>query len=100
MIDAEQRSSKHWELTGEGCEIAEQGSHEARVFNAIPDQGMPQSQLMVSKVGMYNLFLLVSSVRILSGINSYKVLIDFFYHGSPTKLVIIFSNSQGFGWWT
>lgn len=52
MIDAEQRSSKHWELTGEGCEIAEQGSHEARVFNAIPEEGMPQSQLMVSKVGM------------------------------------------------
>lgn len=49
VIDAEQRSSKHWELTGEGCEIAEQGSHEARVFNAIPEEGMPQSQLMVSK---------------------------------------------------
>lgn len=50
VIDAEQRTSKHWELTGEGCEIAEQGSHEARVFNAIPEEGMPQSQLMVSKV--------------------------------------------------
>lgn len=48
VINAEQRSSKHWELTGEGCEIAEHGSHEARVFNAIPDEGMPQSQLMVS----------------------------------------------------
>lgn len=47
VINAEQRSSKHWELTGEGCEIAQQGSHEARVFHAIPDEGMPQSQLMV-----------------------------------------------------
>ncbi|KAK3520503.1 hypothetical protein QTP70_024119 [Hemibagrus guttatus] len=46
VIEAEQRSSKHWELTGEGCEIAEHGSHEARVFNAIPEEGMPQSQLM------------------------------------------------------
>ncbi|XP_026997552.2 phenylalanine--tRNA ligase alpha subunit [Tachysurus fulvidraco] len=46
VIDAEQRSSKHWELTGEGREIAEHGSHEARVFNAIPEEGMPQSQLM------------------------------------------------------
>ncbi|KAF3846817.1 hypothetical protein F7725_003895 [Dissostichus mawsoni] len=27
---AELRSSKHWELSGEGTEIAEQGSHEAR----------------------------------------------------------------------
>uniref|UniRef100_A0AAY5KX35 Phenylalanine--tRNA ligase alpha subunit n=1 Tax=Esox lucius TaxID=8010 RepID=A0AAY5KX35_ESOLU len=46
VISAEQRSSKHWELTGEGCEIAEQGSHEARVFSSIPDEGMPQGQLM------------------------------------------------------
>uniref|UniRef100_A0A8C7QWX4 phenylalanine--tRNA ligase n=1 Tax=Oncorhynchus mykiss TaxID=8022 RepID=A0A8C7QWX4_ONCMY len=47
VISAEQRSSKHWELTGEGCEIAEQGSHEARVVSSIPEEGMPQSQLMV-----------------------------------------------------
>uniref|UniRef100_A0AAZ3SG59 phenylalanine--tRNA ligase n=1 Tax=Oncorhynchus tshawytscha TaxID=74940 RepID=A0AAZ3SG59_ONCTS len=47
VISADQRSSKHWELTGEGCEIAEQGSHEARVVSSIPEEGMPQSQLMV-----------------------------------------------------
>uniref|UniRef100_A0A8B9H5Y1 Phenylalanine--tRNA ligase alpha subunit n=1 Tax=Astyanax mexicanus TaxID=7994 RepID=A0A8B9H5Y1_ASTMX len=46
VIEATQRSSKHWELTGEGREISEQGSHEARVFNAIPEEGLPQSQLM------------------------------------------------------
>uniref|UniRef100_A0A672QSE1 phenylalanine--tRNA ligase n=1 Tax=Sinocyclocheilus grahami TaxID=75366 RepID=A0A672QSE1_SINGR len=46
VISAEQKSSKHWELTGEGCEIAEQGSHESRVFNAIPDKGLPQNELM------------------------------------------------------
>uniref|UniRef100_A0A8C1Z5A1 phenylalanine--tRNA ligase n=1 Tax=Cyprinus carpio TaxID=7962 RepID=A0A8C1Z5A1_CYPCA len=46
VISAEQKSSRHWELTGEGREIAEQGSHEARVFNAIPDEGLPQNQLM------------------------------------------------------
>uniref|UniRef100_A0AAZ3S836 phenylalanine--tRNA ligase n=1 Tax=Oncorhynchus tshawytscha TaxID=74940 RepID=A0AAZ3S836_ONCTS len=46
VISADQRSSKHWELTGEGCEIAEQGSHEARVVSSIPEEGMPQSQLM------------------------------------------------------
>ncbi|KAJ8345144.1 hypothetical protein SKAU_G00293370 [Synaphobranchus kaupii] len=46
VISAEQRSSKHWELTAEGAEIAGQGSHEAQVFNAIPDEGLPQNQLM------------------------------------------------------
>uniref|UniRef100_A0A9J8BR01 Phenylalanine--tRNA ligase alpha subunit n=1 Tax=Cyprinus carpio carpio TaxID=630221 RepID=A0A9J8BR01_CYPCA len=46
VISAEQKSSKRWELTGEGREIAEQGSHEARVFNAIPDEGLPQNELM------------------------------------------------------
>ncbi|XP_048043479.1 phenylalanine--tRNA ligase alpha subunit [Chanodichthys erythropterus] len=51
VISAEQKSSKHWELTGEGCEIAEQGSHEARVFNAIPAEGLPQNQLMKMQSG-------------------------------------------------
>ncbi|XP_012681262.1 phenylalanine--tRNA ligase alpha subunit isoform X2 [Clupea harengus] len=46
IISAEQRSSKHWELTGEGQETAEKGSHEARVYNAIPEEGLPQSELM------------------------------------------------------
>ncbi|XP_062387863.1 phenylalanine--tRNA ligase alpha subunit isoform X2 [Sardina pilchardus] len=46
IISAEQRSSKHWELTGEGQETAEKGSHEARVFNSIPDEGLAQSELM------------------------------------------------------
>lgn len=48
LISAELRSSKHWELSGEGTEIAEQGSHEARVFGSIPPQGLTQSDLMVS----------------------------------------------------
>ncbi|KAG5279758.1 hypothetical protein AALO_G00081270 [Alosa alosa] len=46
IILAEQRSSKHWELTGEGQETAEKGSHEARVFSAIPEEGLAQSELM------------------------------------------------------
>lgn len=53
VITAEQRSSKHWELTGEGCEIAEQGSHEARVFNAIPAEGLLQNELMVRQIYVY-----------------------------------------------
>uniref|UniRef100_A0A8D3CMC8 phenylalanine--tRNA ligase n=1 Tax=Scophthalmus maximus TaxID=52904 RepID=A0A8D3CMC8_SCOMX len=49
MISAEQRSSKHWELSGEGTEIAEHGSHEARVFGSIPPEGLAQSELMVRR---------------------------------------------------
>ena len=48
MISADLRSSKHWELTEEGKEIVEQGSHEARVFASIPTEGLAQSELMVS----------------------------------------------------
>uniref|UniRef100_A0A3Q0SNH9 Phenylalanine--tRNA ligase alpha subunit n=1 Tax=Amphilophus citrinellus TaxID=61819 RepID=A0A3Q0SNH9_AMPCI len=46
VISAELRSSKHWELTEEGTEIAEQGSQEARVFSCIPLEGLAQSELM------------------------------------------------------
>lgn len=51
VISAELRSSKRWELTEEGTEIAEQGSHEARVFSSIPLEGLAQSELMVSATG-------------------------------------------------
>lgn len=51
VISAELRSSKRWELTEEGTEIAEQGSHEARVFTSIPLEGLAQSELMVSAAG-------------------------------------------------
>uniref|UniRef100_A0A8C6NJW2 Phenylalanine--tRNA ligase alpha subunit n=1 Tax=Nothobranchius furzeri TaxID=105023 RepID=A0A8C6NJW2_NOTFU len=50
VISAELRSSKHWELTEEGTEIAEQGSHEARVFGSIPPEGLPQAELMVESI--------------------------------------------------
>ena len=48
VISAALRSSKHWELSEEGMETAEQGSHEARVFSSIPPEGLAQSELMVS----------------------------------------------------
>uniref|UniRef100_A0A665W1J9 phenylalanine--tRNA ligase n=1 Tax=Echeneis naucrates TaxID=173247 RepID=A0A665W1J9_ECHNA len=51
VISAELRSSKHWELTDEGREIAEHGSHEARVFGSIPVEGLPQSELMKLSFG-------------------------------------------------
>ncbi|XP_006874325.1 PREDICTED: phenylalanine--tRNA ligase alpha subunit isoform X2 [Chrysochloris asiatica] len=46
VIEAELRSSKRWELTPEGEEIAREGSHEARVFHSIPPEGLAQSELM------------------------------------------------------
>ncbi|XP_049600880.1 phenylalanine--tRNA ligase alpha subunit [Syngnathus scovelli] len=51
IISAELRSSKNWELTEEGKEIAEQGSHEARVFNSVPLEGLTQSDLMKLSFG-------------------------------------------------
>nr|XP_008507805.1 PREDICTED: phenylalanine--tRNA ligase alpha subunit-like [Equus przewalskii] len=36
IIEAELRSTKRWELTAEGEEIAREGSHEARVFRPLP----------------------------------------------------------------
>uniref|UniRef100_A0A2K5F3Z0 Phenylalanine--tRNA ligase alpha subunit n=1 Tax=Aotus nancymaae TaxID=37293 RepID=A0A2K5F3Z0_AOTNA len=46
VIEAELRSTKRWELTSEGEEIAREGSHEARVFRSIPPEGLAQSELM------------------------------------------------------
>ncbi|XP_042361800.1 LOW QUALITY PROTEIN: phenylalanine--tRNA ligase alpha subunit-like [Plectropomus leopardus] len=51
LISAELRSSKRWELTDEGREIAEQGSHEARVFSSVPLEGLQQSELMKLSFG-------------------------------------------------
>lgn len=55
VISAELRSSKHWELMEEGSEIAEQGSHEARVFSAVPLEGLAQCELMVSATGEHKI---------------------------------------------
>ncbi|KAG8512711.1 Phenylalanine--tRNA ligase alpha subunit [Galemys pyrenaicus] len=46
IIEAELRSTKRWELTVEGQEIAQEGSHEARVFRSVPSEGLAQNALM------------------------------------------------------
>jgi len=47
-IRTEQRQFEKWVLTGEGEEIVQHGSHEARLFNAVnPQDGSPQAELMV-----------------------------------------------------
>lgn len=42
----EQVNQKSWELTQEGQHVAENGSHEAAVFNAVPEGGAPQTEIM------------------------------------------------------
>lgn len=41
-------SKKKWELTDEGRYITEHGSHEAVVYNAVPDKGISQAELVRS----------------------------------------------------
>ncbi|KAI1305263.1 Phenylalanine--tRNA ligase alpha subunit B [Halotydeus destructor] len=48
LIEANPVSSKRWELTTEGKTIADNGSHEALVFAAVPESGIEQSVLMTS----------------------------------------------------
>ncbi|XP_077186017.1 phenylalanine--tRNA ligase alpha subunit isoform X1 [Paroedura picta] len=51
VIEAEQRTSKKWELTPEGEEVVREGSQEVRVFNSIPLEGLAQSELMKLSCG-------------------------------------------------
>ncbi|XP_065158107.1 phenylalanine--tRNA ligase alpha subunit [Atheta coriaria] len=46
LVNAEVISKTSLELTSEGTEIAETGSHEAKIFNSIPDAGIKQAELM------------------------------------------------------
>lgn len=48
IIKVEQYTNKYWELTDEGKDVAVNGSHEARVYNAVPPEGIPQAQIMKS----------------------------------------------------
>lgn len=51
LLQTEQVSRKTWELTEEGKAVLENGSHEACVFKAIPEDGIAQADLMkVSKI--------------------------------------------------
>lgn len=48
LINSDQVTSKCWKLTDEGRQVAETGSHEVRVFNAVPATGIPLAELMSS----------------------------------------------------
>ncbi|KDR07776.1 hypothetical protein L798_02560, partial [Zootermopsis nevadensis] len=45
LVTVEQEVHKKWELTDEGTKVAENGSHEAVVYNAVPPNGILQSDL-------------------------------------------------------
>ncbi|XP_068624118.1 phenylalanine--tRNA ligase alpha subunit [Battus philenor] len=46
MVMSEPVKSTKWELTEEGQLVAEKGSHEAVLYRSIPDNGIPQAELM------------------------------------------------------
>lgn len=46
MVVSEPTKSTRWELTGEGQQVADLGSHEAVLYNHIPETGMPQAEVM------------------------------------------------------
>lgn len=46
LLHSEPASRKSWELTDEGKLVAQNGSHEAAVFKAIPADGIAQADLM------------------------------------------------------
>lgn len=46
ILHVEPISKKEWNLTKEGQEIVEKGSHEANIFVAIPKGGIEQEELM------------------------------------------------------
>jgi phenylalanyl-tRNA synthetase alpha chain len=52
MIDFTPIDKISWILTEEGKQLAKDGSHEARVFEAVPagDEGLPIAELQVSVV--------------------------------------------------
>ena len=48
MVNVEQVQTRKLQLTEEGTQVLQNGSHEAAVFNLVPVQGVLQCELMVS----------------------------------------------------
>lgn len=48
LISVKAISTKKWEITIEGQYFIEHGSHEAAIYNAIPDKGIFQMELIKS----------------------------------------------------
>lgn len=56
MIDFTPIDRISWILTEEGKQVAKEGSHEARVFEAIPagEEGLPIAELQVYNIYKYS----------------------------------------------
>ncbi|KAH9489632.1 hypothetical protein Btru_037337 [Bulinus truncatus] len=48
IIKVDDVQNKRWELTEEGSSVLHNGSHEALIYNAVPKDGINQSELMAS----------------------------------------------------
>ncbi|KPJ14245.1 putative phenylalanyl-tRNA synthetase alpha chain [Papilio machaon] len=46
MVKSDPLKTTKWELTEEGHQVADNGSHEAILYRSIPDSGIPQAELM------------------------------------------------------
>nr|CAH0100082.1 unnamed protein product [Daphnia galeata] len=46
VIEADLQSSAQWGLSEEGRQVAEEGSHEAQIYNAIPPAGSTQAEIV------------------------------------------------------
>lgn len=53
MVKSEPLKTTRWELTEEGQQVADNGSHEAIVYRSIPDSGISQAELMKVKFVLY-----------------------------------------------
>lgn len=62
MIDFTPIDRISWILTEEGKQVAKEGSHEARVFEAIPagEEGLPIAELQVYNIYIYKYSALIS----------------------------------------
>ena len=51
VVNVKQKQLENWVLTEEGQSIAENGSHEANLFNSVPDEGMLQADVQKLPMG-------------------------------------------------
>lgn len=54
MVVAEQIETKRLELTGEGKQIVENGSHEYRIWEALPETGGIEQPVLIKKISDEN----------------------------------------------
>lgn len=76
LLTVEQTSRKTWKLTDEGQQFVEEGSHEARIFNAVPSDGI--SFDVLQKVSKFIKFLNISFLEFFFISVEFKIIYLFF----------------------